>query len=261
MSPFTNTKGVRAHKSGVAQEAAVWVRTSLFERPEQKTHEERVEELLWASYCEQKKSRELLQRQEYLMELVADRLNHLEWRSFLEFESKWSGLSLQSAFKAWKHGAASVPSRDGEDRMGYAGSPMDEHDQRRADEELPDERIWEKLASMPPWIYGEQHIADKRAHRAYWLARTARADAAFREKRALAELSKEQRRALKSEPFWQRDRRPSLAEASLDSIDEQEQAPEAAAAAEQEQAEPEAAAAAELDEQQETKGLWRKCEL
>ncbi len=248
----------------------MWVHKDILERAIEQSHELRVEQLLLASYLEQKKSRELLQRNEFLMELMSERLNHIEWRQWLGFESKWSGKSLQAAFKAWKHGAGSVPSREGEDRRGYAGSPMDSVDEQRADEELPDEEMWAKVASMPEWIYDQkQELEDKRAHRRYWKARVARAEAACQEKRAHGELNKEQKRALKGEFFWQRERREST---SLSSIDEQEQPNEAAAEQEAEQAgaaaepaagaaaETAAAAAAEPGEQQ-AAGSWVKVEL
>ncbi len=101
MSRFTNTKGARAMKSGAAQEPGVWVKSELAERAPDQSHEHRVEQLMLASNAESKKARELLQRSDYLMELLSERLNHLEWRSFLLFESRWTNKSLQASFKAW----------------------------------------------------------------------------------------------------------------------------------------------------------------
>ncbi len=194
-------KGARAAKSGRAQEDSVYVRSVDNERADDQTHEERVEHLLFLNYCESKKARQLLQRNEYLMELLSERMNHLEWRSFLSFESRWTGKSLPASFKAWKHSATSVPSRDGEDRQGFAGSPMDKQDEERADKELPDEEIWAKLASMPAWIY-EHDIEAAKNHRAYFRARSHRMDALQCEVEELQKLSHEQKSALSQEHFW-----------------------------------------------------------
>ncbi len=201
MSRFTNIKAARNAKSGAAQQSAVWVPAELAEKGPTQTHESRMEQLALASYAELKKSRELLQRNEFLMELLSERLNHLEWRSYLLFQSKWSNTSLQASFKAWKFNAGSVPTRAGEDRRGYAGSPMDDEDEAIADRELPDEAIWKKMASMPSWIYPSELKASK-SFRTYFKARSARLEATKHESEALGELPTEQRRGLKKEHFW-----------------------------------------------------------
>ncbi|MCP4245171.1 MAG: hypothetical protein GY772_31920 [bacterium] len=214
MSRFPNIKGARNAKSGAAQASAVWVPDELANKGALQSHESRMEQIALASYAEQKKSRELLQRNEYLMELLSERLNHLEWRSFLMFQSKWSNMSLQASFKAWKFDAASVPTRAGEDRRGYAGSPMDAEDEAIADRELPDEAIWKKMETMPSWIYTSE--AEKsRKHRAYFKARSARLEATKHEREAIDELPPEQRRALKKEHFWAQQEKEAAAHLSV----------------------------------------------
>ncbi len=171
------------------------------------------------------------------MELLSERLNHLEWRSFLLFESRWSGKSLPASFKAWKFGATRVPSRDGEDRRGYAGSPMDSIDEQRADEDLPDEEIWRKMASMPSWIY-ETDLEEAQHHRAYFKARSKRLEALQSESEELGKLSCEQRRSLKSEHFWMEQHKKAISLSSIVEDDEPEEPATTTAAADAEQAEP-----------------------
>ncbi len=252
MSRFTNTKGARAARSGPAQEATVFVRAEDIERSPDQDHEQRVEHLLFLTYAEAKKTRELLQRNEYLMEL-------------LSFESRWSGKSLPASFKAWKHGATSVPSRDGEDRQGYAGSPMDRQDEQRADQELPDEEIWAKLASMPSWIY-EQDLEAAKHHRAYFLARSKRMDALQCECDELGKLNREQKSALTQEHFWKEQQDKAMIQMSsiVEEGGEQTGPATAPAAADGEQAETEASSAAAGSEQPERPAApprWIKIDL
>ncbi len=88
------------------------------------------------------------------MEVVISGCNFLEWRSCLIAESKWSGLSLQASHKAWKLNCTAFPSRDGEDRRGGRGSPLEPEDERKGDEELPDERLIQRASAYSLAEYG-----------------------------------------------------------------------------------------------------------
>ncbi len=88
------------------------------------------------------------------MKLVLMRLNFLEWRLCLQAEARWSGVSLQVAHKAWKLQCMSFPSRDGDDRRGGRGSPLEPEDELKADEELLDERLIKRASAYSLAEYG-----------------------------------------------------------------------------------------------------------
>ncbi len=88
------------------------------------------------------------------MEVALQRLNFIEWRSCLLAESQWSGLSLQASHKAWKMNCTAFPSRDGDDRKGGRGSPLEPEDERKGDAELPDERLIERASAFSWAEYG-----------------------------------------------------------------------------------------------------------
>ncbi len=97
----------------------------------------------------------ILKRTDMLGELTVTRLNWMEWRGLLKFESEWSKTSLQGAYKLWKLGAMASPSRDGDDRDGLPGSPWLGADEKQADDDMPDTSIWERLGDHPKRLYKE----------------------------------------------------------------------------------------------------------
>ncbi len=110
-----------------------------------------------------------------LGELMLTRLNWIEWRQSLSFESQWSNTSLQGAYKLWKLNACRQPSRDGNDREGYRGSPWLSSDEQKADESLPDEVVFEGMEELPESVKRENPFAVEfaRAYRSQMLANRA----------------------------------------------------------------------------------------
>ncbi len=114
-------------------------------------------------------------RADLLGELTVARLNWLEWRSALYFESLWSGTSLQGAFKLWKLDGTKQPSREGNDREGYSGSPWFGSDEQKADESMPDELVFAMMEELPERVKAEKPHAIQmaRAYRSKMLAERA----------------------------------------------------------------------------------------
>ncbi len=131
-------------------------------------------------------TKKLLERYDSVAELQLDRLNHMEWRSAIEFESKWSKIPMTSAFKLWKMGAMKSPSRIGNDREGYAGSPFSHSDEQEANEHMPDELVWSLMEDMKEHIRAETpgSIERAKAYRSKWLAKGALKEAEAKAKAA-----------------------------------------------------------------------------
>ncbi len=99
-----------------------------------------------------------LERTVFYGESLLERANWIEWRDALRFESEWSAQSLQASYKCWKLKVLNTPSRNGDDRDGLRGSPWCKSDERKADLELPDERLAERLADFPERLWRELGI-------------------------------------------------------------------------------------------------------
>ncbi len=127
---------------------------------EQRSSEELLASILKELQASNKQLKELfelqkkiLKRTDTLGELTVTRLNWMEWRELLKFESDWSKTSLQAAYKLWKLGAMSSPSREGDDRDGLPGSPWLTQDEEQADKDMPDELVWQRLADHPKRLW------------------------------------------------------------------------------------------------------------
>ncbi len=131
-----------------------------------------------------------------LGELMLTRLNWIEWRAGLSFESQWSNTSLQGAYKLWKLNASRQPSRDGNDREGYRGSPWLSSDEQKADEQWPDELVFASMEEIPECVKKESPHAIEmaRAYRAQQLANralTLQQEKAKQTRQAFIELKKQ----------------------------------------------------------------------
>ncbi len=142
-------------------------------------------------------SRKHQSRDDLLGEMMVSRLNWLEWRSALLFESQWSNTSVQGAYKLWKLNGMKQPSREGTDREGYRGSPWFSSDEQKADESLPDEVIFEGMEELPEIVKKETPFAIEmaRAYRTSMLAqRAARMEQAKAKEARKAFLESKKRR-------------------------------------------------------------------
>ena len=75
-------------------------------------------------------------------QVMATRSNVMEWRSCLQFLSKWHKVSLQSAYKLWQLKLGAVPACPANQwNILETGMPMGPSDQSIADAELPQKKV------------------------------------------------------------------------------------------------------------------------
>ncbi len=100
----------------------------------------------------------LTRRVNMLGEIAVERLNWLEWRDSLRFESEWQPQSLQASLWSWKAGVSCQPSRSGDDRDGARGSPMSESDKAKAESELSESELLRRHTDFPRRLWRELGI-------------------------------------------------------------------------------------------------------
>ncbi len=124
-------------------------------REERKEQKELMEDLV----AMQKR---MLERTVFYGESQLDRANWMEWRDSLRFESEWNApQSLQASYKCWKLKVLNTPSRIGDDRDGLRGSPWSKSDERKADLELPDELLAERVSDFPERLWRQLGIDEE----------------------------------------------------------------------------------------------------